>query len=144
MEKNFFNFLSSTDRALLEGKAKAHHRDFKDGEVILKQGDSNASLYIIKSGHVSVVTRVLEQALEIDQLHEGDLFGDMSFVDTDSVSTDIVASGDVTIDVVTDKDVEDIIKNDPMFYGRFYHALAKLVSYRLRQKNDQLQGSAFD
>jgi CRP-like cAMP-binding protein len=144
VEKNFFNFLSSTDRALLEGKAKAHHRDFKDGEVILKQGDSNASLYIIKSGHVSVVTRVLEQALEIDQLHEGDLFGDMSFVDTDSVSTDIVASGDVTIDVVTDKDVEDIIKNDPMFYGRFYHALAKLVSYRLRQKNDQLQGSAFD
>ena len=144
MEKNFFNFLSSTDRALLEGKANAHHRDFKDGEVILKQGDSNASLYIIKSGHVSVVTRVLEQALEIDQLHEGDLFGDMSFVDTDSVSTDIVASGDVTIDVVTDKDVEDIIKNDPMFYGRFYHALAKLVSYRLRQKNDQLTGSAFD
>jgi CRP-like cAMP-binding protein len=144
VEKNFFNFLSSTDRALLEGKAKAHHRDFKDGEVILKQGDSNASLYIIKSGHVSVVTRVLEQALEIDQLHEGDLFGDMSFVDTDSVSTDIVALGNVAIDVVTDKDVEDIIKNDPMFYGRFYHALAKLVSYRLRQKNDQLQGSAFD
>lgn len=144
MEKNFFNFLSSTDRALLEGKAKAHHRDFKDGEVILKQGSSNVSLYIIKNGDVSVVSHVLEQALEIDQLHEGDLFGDMSFVDTDSVSTDIVALGDVTIDVVTDKDIEDIIKNDPMFYGRFYHALAKLVSYRLRQKNDQLQGSAFD
>lgn len=144
MDKNFFNFLSSTDRALLEGKAKAHHRDFKNGEVILKQGNSNASLYIIKNGHVSVVTRVLEQALEVGQLHEGDLFGDMSFVDTDSISTDIVALGDVTIDVVTDKDVEDIIKNDPMFYGRFYHALAKLISYRLRQKNDQLEGSAFD
>ena len=145
MDKNFFDFLSSTDRALLEGKAKTHHRDFKNGEVILKQGNNNASLYIIKNGHVSVVTRVLEeQALEVGQLHEGDLFGDMSFVDTDSISTDIVALGDVTIDVVTDEDVEAIIKNDPMFYGRFYHALAKLLSYRLRQKNEQLEGSAFD
>jgi len=144
MEKNFFNFLSSTDRALLEGKAKAHHREFKNGEVILKQGNNNASLHIIRNGHVSVVTRLLEQALEIGQLHEGDLFGDMSFVDTDSVSTDIIALGEVSIDVVTDEDVETIIKNDPMFYGRFYHALAQLLSYRLRKKNAQLEGSAFD
>jgi len=124
-------------------KAKARHAEFKNGDVILKQGDSNASLYIIKSGDVSVVTRMLEHTFEIDQLHAGDLFGDMSFVDTDSISTDIVAVGDVAIEIVTDEDVDAIIKDDPMFYGRFYHALAQLLSYRLRKKNAQLEGSAF-
>jgi hypothetical protein len=30
-----------------------------------------------------------------------------------------------------------------MFYGRFYHELARLLSYRLRKKNDQMMASAF-
>jgi CRP-like cAMP-binding protein len=143
MEKNFFNFLSSNDRALLENKARLHQRAYKDGEVILEQGGQNASLYIIRSGDVSIVSHVMEYNLEIDRLHTGDLFGDMSFVDTESVSTDIVAIGDVLIEIVSDDDVEAIIRDDPMFYGRFYHALARLLSYRLRKKNDQMMASAF-
>lgn len=143
MEKNFFNFLSSNDRALLERKAKLHRRTYQDGEVILEQGGQNASLYIIRDGDVSIVSHVMEHNLEIDQLHTGDLFGDMSFVDTESISTDIVAIGAVLIEIVTDEDVEAIIKDDPMFYGRFYHALARLLSYRLRKKNDQMMTSAF-
>jgi CRP-like cAMP-binding protein len=67
----------------------------------------------------------------------------MSFVDTEAISTDIVAIGDVTIDIVTDEDIEALIKEDPMFYGRFYHALAKLISYRLRKRNEQMATSAF-
>lgn len=144
MEKNFFNFLSSTDKALLENKAKGHSRVFKDGEVILKQGEVNASLFIIRNGSVSIVSRSIDQGLEIGQLHTNDLFGDMSFIDTDSISTDIVAVGDVTIEIVTDDDIENIIKDDPMFYGRFYHALAQLLSYRLRKKNAELERAAFE
>jgi CRP/FNR family cyclic AMP-dependent transcriptional regulator len=143
MEKNFFDFLSSNDKALLESKAKTHQRVFKDSDVIIEQGGNNASLYIIRSGDVSVVSRVMEHSLEIEQLHAGDLFGDMSFVDTESISTDIVAIGDVAIDVLTDEDVEALIKDDPMFYGRFYHALARLLSYRLRKKNEQMSTAAF-
>ena len=143
MEKNFFDFLSSNDKALLESKANSHQQGFKDGEVILEQGGNNASLYIIRSGDVSVVSRVMEHSLEIEQLHPGDLFGDMSFIDTESISTDIIAVGDVTIDVVTDEDVEALIKDDPMFYGRFFHALARLLSYRLRKKNEQMSAAAF-
>ena len=143
MEKNFFDFLSSNDKALLESKAKTRQRVFKDGEVILEQGGNNACLYIIRNGDVSVVSRVMEHSLEIEQLHSGDLFGDMSFVDTESISTDIVAIGDVAIDVLTDEDVEALIKDDPMFYGRFYHALARLLSYRLRKKNEQMSAAAF-
>jgi CRP-like cAMP-binding protein len=141
MDKNFFSFLSDADRQLLE--ARAHHHEFSDGDVILERGNSNASLHIIKSGNVSVVTRMLEHAFEIDQLHENDLFGDMSFVDTDSISADIVAKGDVSIDVVSKEDVEEIISDDPLFYGRFYQALAQLLSWRLRKMNAQMEGAAF-
>ena len=141
MEKNFFSFLDDADRKLL--LSKAHRREFKDGETILERGDHGTSLYVIDSGKVSVVTRMLEHAFEIDQLHEQDLFGDMSFVDTDSTSADIVAKGDVTIDMVNKQDVEDLIADDPLFYGRFYQALAQLLSWRLRKMNAQLEGGAF-
>ncbi|HEY5734224.1 MAG TPA: hypothetical protein VIU36_05625, partial [Gammaproteobacteria bacterium] len=63
MEKNFFNFLSSNDRALLESKAKSHQRTYKEGEVILEQGGQNASLYIIRGGDVSIVSHVMEHNL---------------------------------------------------------------------------------
>lgn len=141
MEKNFFSFLDNADRDLLLGKA--HRQEFRDGETILQRGDHSTSLYVIDSGNVSVVTRMLEHAFEIDQLDEKDLFGDMSFVDTDSTSADIVAKGDVTIDVINKQDVEDLIAEDPLFYGRFYQALAQLLSWRLRKMNAQLEGGAF-
>ena len=142
MNKNFFDFLSSTDRFTLE--ARAIQREFSDGEVILQQGESNASLYIIKNGDVSIVTRMLEHTFEIDQLHKNDLFGDMSFVDADATSTDIIAIGSVSIDVITKADVQEIIRADAMFYGRFYHALARLLSWRLRKMNAQLEHSSFE
>ncbi len=142
MDKNFFDFLSKADQDLL--KSKARHRRYQDGDVILEQGDDNASLYLIVKGDVSVVTRMLDHTFEIEQLRENDLFGDMSFVDTDSVSTDILAKGDVSIDVITKEDVEQLITGDPLFYGRFYQALAKLLSWRLRKMNAQLEGAAFE
>lgn len=141
MEKTFFDFLSNADRATLEGKAQ--HCEFQDGDTILEQGDSNASLYIIKMGDVSILNRMLDQTYEIDQLHTGGLFGDMSFVDANSVSTDIVAIGDVRIDKITKNDVQEIIRSDAMFYGRFYHALSQLLSYRLRKMNTQMEDTAF-
>ena len=143
MEKNFFDFLGDEDRQLLDSKAQTHHKEFRDGEVILQQGNNNASLYIIRSGDVSIVSRMLEHSFEIDRLHANDLFGDMSFVDTESTSTDIVAVGDVTIDVVTQADVDELIQQDSMFYGRFYHALARLLSHRLRKKNAEIENSTF-
>ena len=144
MEKNFFDFLGDADRQLLDDKARAKQQQFKDGDVILQQGNSNACLFIIRSGDVSIVSRMLEHSFEIDQLHTDDLFGDMSFVDTEAISTDIVAVGDVTIDVVTEEDIQELIQQDPMFYGRFYHALARLLSYRLRKKNAEMEGAAFE
>lgn len=141
MSKSFLDFLEDSDVTLLEGKAC--QSQFKGGDLILRKDDKNSSLYIIKEGSVSVIDYLLDQEYEVNQLHEGDLFGDMSFVDEDFVSTSIVAINDVTVAIISKEDMENIVKDDPLFYGRFYLALAKLLSHRLRKMDRQLSYTVF-
>lgn len=131
--KNFLEFLSSRDRDTLLNSGKASM--FADGDRILVSGDKNTALHIIKSGTVSVVSRNMGHEIEIEKLYANDVLGDLSFVDGEPVSADVIAEGPVTIVSVKIPDIENIIRNDPLFYGRFYHAIAKVLSRRIRADN---------
>lgn len=135
--KNFLSFLSSKDRETLINKSTAHN--FKDGDTIVKQGAQNTSLYIISEGMVSVVSHILGHDMEIERLYKDDVLGDLSFVDAEVTSADVIADGDVVVNIVEVRDIEDIIRTDPMFYGRFYHAIAKVLSKRLRDENKKAE-----
>lgn len=130
--KTFLDFLNSEDRSLLLSKSSRHN--FTDGQTILKQGDKNTALHIIVSGDASIISRTNEFELEVGQLHQEDVLGEMSFVDNEPVSSDVVAIGDVAIDVIAGKNIQTIIRQDPMFYGRFFHAISKVLSRRMRSE----------
>jgi len=135
--KNFLGFLSSRDREILIEKSTAHR--FRDGATILRQGEKNSSLYIISEGMVSVVSHIMGHDMEIERLYKDDVLGDLSFVDAEVTSANVIADGDVVVNVVETKDIEDIVRADPMFYGRFYHAIAKVLSKRLREENKKAE-----
>ena len=131
--KNFLSFLSNRDKeTLIKNSAE---RTYKDGDTILKQRDKNTALYIISDGMVSVVSHIMGHDMEIERLYKDDVLGDLSFVDSQPASADVVSDGDTTIHVVDIKTIEDIIRSDPMFYGRFYQAISKVLSHRLREEN---------
>jgi len=131
--KNFLGFLSSRDRETLIKNATA--RKFGDGDVILKQGDNNKSLHIISDGCVSVVSHIMGHDMEIERLYKDDVLGDLSFIDAEPVSADVISDGDVTIHTIDVEGIEGIIREDPLFYGRFYQAIAKVLSHRMREEN---------
>lgn len=131
--KNFLGFLSSRDKETLIGASTA--RQYADGETILNQGDKNTALHIISEGGVSIVSRIMGHDMEIERLYKDDVLGDLSFIDSDPASADVVADGEVKINVIEVKDIETIIRDDPLFYGRFYHAIAKVLAHRLREEN---------
>ncbi len=135
--KNFLSFLSSRDRETLINKSTA--RNFKDGDTIIKQGEKNATLFIISEGMVSIVSRIMGYDMEIERLHKDDVLGDLSFVDAEVTSADVIADGDVVIHIIEVEDIEDIVRIDPLFYGRFYHAIAKVLSRRLRDENKKAE-----
>lgn len=135
--KNFLGFLSSRDKETLIGVSATMQYD--DGDIILKQNDKNTALHIISEGSVSIVSHIMDHDMEIERLYKDDVLGDLSFIDSDPASADVIADGKVTISVIQVKDIETIIRNDPLFYGRFYHAIAKVLSYRLREENKKAE-----
>ena len=71
---------------------------FKKGEAIVSMGDEGGSLYFIKSGEVSVQdNNRYEGRLSFVTLKEGDLIGELSFLNDRSVSADVRAEEDCEI-----------------------------------------------
>lgn len=70
--------------------------NFKDGEVIVKQGDEGSEFFIIMSGDV-VVTQTNEagETGEVGRLSSGTYFGEIALLNNDKRHATCTASGDV-------------------------------------------------
>lgn len=140
--KTFLDFLSEEDRNLL--LANARRVECAPEEVILKEGMRMAAIFIIRSGEVRVERTVGDYPIELTRLGMNDIFGEMSFVDGGPSSADVMADNAVSLEVIDTERLKEIIKQDISFYGRFFHALSKTLSLRLRMTTDQAAGQLWD
>jgi CRP-like cAMP-binding protein len=63
-------------------------KEFKKGDLILKQGDKDEIMYFITEGKVNVYTTIDEKKIDIQQLEKEDFFGEMSmFLDMEVITT---------------------------------------------------------
>jgi len=117
------------DASLLAG---AERRAFADGEVILREGERTHSLFILRSGGARVERSHGEFTVEISRLGQGELFGEMGFVEDFAASASVVADGPCEVDAIEEAHVHRLAERDPAFAGRFYRSVAELLSRRLR------------
>ena len=111
----------------------AKRQSFGEGEVILREGEERNALFLIHKGSVRVERTHLDFRYEISHLGEGQIFGEMGFVEGFVASADVVASEPVEVDVVAAATVATLSEQDPGFAGRFFHSLAEILSHRLRE-----------
>jgi CRP-like cAMP-binding protein len=57
-----------------------HVREFKDGELIFKEGDLGRDLYIIQEGAALIKKKTPKGELILAEFHRGDFFGDMALL----------------------------------------------------------------
>ena len=70
-------------------------RHFREGETLVKQGDSGIGLYIIVSGKVKVVKETADgDEMEVAVHGPGDFFGEMTVLDNAPRSASVVAVED--------------------------------------------------
>src|SRR3982751_7149384 len=88
-----FRKLGFSETMALSGICKIEQKP--DGAVILQQDSLGQALYILKDGAASVRRRdpVTGAVKELATLAPGELFGEMSLVDDQLVSADVVARG---------------------------------------------------
>jgi CRP-like cAMP-binding protein len=127
---SIFKFLNEDDESTLLGRAQ--RRDYHEGDAIVREGKRAQSLFILRSGTARVERSHGEFSVEISLLKEGELFGEMGFVEEFSASASVIAVGDCEVDLLGEELVQAAIDSDPSFAGRFFRSIAYILSRRLR------------
>ena len=94
-----FRFLTDDDESKLLGRAQPRHYDAE--EVIVREGERTRSLYILRSGSARVERSHGEFSVEISVLKQGELFGEMGFVEEFSASASVIALSECEVEVVS-------------------------------------------
>ncbi len=88
---------------------------FAGGEVLVKQGDTGDSLYILRSGWVEVSVTAGEghRAMKVAELGPGSFFGEMSLLTGDPRSATVTAREETSVIVVKKRGMERVFAMNP-------------------------------
>ncbi len=133
-----FHFLTSDDLRLLAEKAK--RVAYSPGEIVLSEGHEAKGIFVLRSGRVKVEKRFTQLPHTITTLGPGEVFGEVSFVDSQLASASVVAIEASEADVLEKADVFSLLASVPGLSSRFYQSLALKLAERLRATTDNLAG----
>ncbi len=108
---------------------------FKQGEVVINQGETNRVLYIIKSGSVEVFVpgRNPSKGKRIYFINEGSVFGEQSFFDGKPRSASVRGVTDGEILSLSFDSFEILSAKEPELSRKILFDLARILSMKLRQ-----------
>ena len=129
-EKRFFAFLEPAEESAL--LAAATVKVFRRGEVVLDQNVALRAMFVIDSGSVRIERDNGGQMVPLAILADGELFGEMSFVDGERTSARVVAREVTQVRIVDMGVVDNLNEVDPTFASRLYRSIAATLVNRLR------------
>ena len=108
---------------------------YNDGEIIIRQGLTGDSMYVVQSGRVEVVQASeggAEQHLAF--LEAGDFFGEMAVFEKEVRSATVRADGEARVLKIDKKTLLRRIREDPLLAVN----LLKTMSHRIRFLNAEI------
>ncbi|MEM6532854.1 MAG: Stp1/IreP family PP2C-type Ser/Thr phosphatase [Myxococcota bacterium] len=109
----------------------------KGGENIVTEGEHGDELYVVLAGDVDVV----KGGQTIVQLKAGAHLGEMALVDNAPRSATVVATSDVNLLVMRRDEFFSLIRAEPVIATKLLWSFVQVMSGRLRETNEQLQGA---
>ena len=110
-----FPFFAELDDTELGVVAKVvRKKEFHIGETVFKDSEPGESLYIIRKGEVKACKDVPGgEPTTLTIMKEGDIFGEMSFLDGRPRSATIVAISDLELFTIERGDFEGLVEKHP-------------------------------
>jgi CRP/FNR family cyclic AMP-dependent transcriptional regulator len=107
----------------------ASYETFQDGQVIFEEGSNGDWIYVVDEGEVEISKKVDGQRIVIETLHEGDVFGEMAYIDKEPRSATATAKGTALVGII-DRDFFDHEFNK---ISADFQKIIKTVAFRLRK-----------
>jgi len=105
------------------------------GERIIAEGDDGDSMYLISRGGGKVIKEVEGQELVLDQLGEGEFFGEMSLLVGGPRSASVFATSETEVLRLKATDLFDVMKKYPRIESileEFYEKRSKATQQKLK------------
>ena len=109
-------------------------KDFKDGEIIVHQGDVGDSMFVIQEGQVEVLMETDGEVTRLRVAREGEFMGEMAIFEKENRSATLRALGEVRILTIDKKNFLRRVHEDPSLAFR----IAQTMSSRIRELSDEI------
>ena len=107
----------------------AQRMSLQDGQLLLKDGDSNNRLFLIADGACSIV----KHGNEITQLGAGEFVGELSFISGEVISADVISVGNTKMMYWDRLALEPLFKKHGL-YKSYLHSLCSVdIAQKLRR-----------
>jgi CRP-like cAMP-binding protein len=139
-------FLGLTDGQLQAISGVLRARTCRAGEVIVREGDLDDTLYLIERGSVEFRVReggpgperavtIFERGSYVDEDYAGDFFGEFALVDLEPWSGSIVARERTVLQELKRDDLYELFSRDIDLQIGVVLNIARVLSRRLRIRN---------
>ena len=133
------NGLDNSELERLAGIARVEQ--FYKNEIIFAENDEGDSIYVLVEGKVCLERRVKNHRpvppTQITIVRQGQLFGEMGFLENRKRSATARAKGNIQLLVIDSEDLRKLISSNSQFAIKFMSNLALILSARLRRMNEQ-------
>lgn len=109
---------------------------YRDGEVIVRQGETGKCMYVIQEGQVAVVAEHDGEEIRLRTLDNNDFFGEMAIFEREVRTATVRALGDARVLTIDKRSFLQGIHEDPSLAFR----IVETMSHRIRDLTDRLAG----
>ncbi|MGB0732672.1 MAG: Crp/Fnr family transcriptional regulator [Pontibacterium sp.] len=115
-------------------------RHYKDGETIVADGDQGSEMFVIISGAAQAAKLIDGERTILKRFEAGDFFGEMSLLEGQPRSADVVAIGNTDVIALGGGGLINKIRNEP----HFALEMLKSLSSRLRDTNHRYENAVLE
>ncbi|KAA0256662.1 cyclic nucleotide-binding domain-containing protein [Acidobacteria bacterium ACD] len=105
-------------------------KEVPEGTAIIREGQPSEALFFVLSGEFGVTSGKMKG--EISHVLEGEVVGEVSFVDSRPPSATVTAKRDSVVGAVPAAKLRRKLEEDAGFASRFYKSMAVTLADRLR------------
>lgn len=131
-----FNSLTAVELKQLDQVLRT--RECTHGETIITEGESDGTIYLVRSGTLKVIHMLRGRPRELGTFHVGDHFGEIAFIDGKPRSASILATEDSELLAIDRNLFEKLLHDTPVLRIKIMQALMEDLCEKLRDRNQRL------
>lgn len=113
----------------------ANKISIKANQQLLREGEHSNSMYWVQQGQLVVTKKRLNEEVILGHIYEGELVGEISFLDKESRSATVKALTDCELLEIPQEMIDNVFKTQP----KWMEILVMTLAERLRKANARIK-----